>query len=89
MLDGGLEDARGVLRAVFLVDFEGFRVGVGHVVGFFELVALDRGCFFKGLAGFAVCGFEKSVLVDRLGEVGGRAGLTLFLHSEGVGGLGV
>ncbi len=55
MLDGRGEDAGGVGGGVFAVYFEGFREGIGHVVGLAEFGLHYIGGFFEGLACVVVC----------------------------------
>jgi hypothetical protein len=54
-LDRGREDAHGILRIGFPVDFKGLVKGVCGVVGLVEVRCLDGGGALEGLAGFFVC----------------------------------
>lgn len=56
LVDGEFETPHGVLGRLVAVHLEGIDVCVGGIVRLFEVVDLDVGGLFEGLACFAVCG---------------------------------
>lgn len=54
MLDSAGEYAGRVLGVCLAVDLERFLQGVGSVIGFVEVLALNGGGFFEGETGFLV-----------------------------------